>query len=106
MSRRPPSWGHSFGLKRAEALGGLLNVVFMVSVIVYIVIEAADRLESPQAVNGPVVMGVAAIGLLVNLGAAWVLHRGEQTLNVRGAMLHVMGDLLGSVAAPVAGGVI
>lgn len=106
MSRRPPSRRHSFGLKRAEVLGALLNVVFMIGVIVYIGIEAVDRLASPQAVNGPVVMGVAAIGLLVNLGAAWVLHRGEQTLNVRGAMLHVMGDLLGSVAALVAGAVI
>lgn len=106
MSRRPPSRRHSFGLKRAEVLGALLNVLFMIGVIVFIAIEALQRLATPQAVNGPLVMAVAAIGLAVNVGAAWVLHRGEQTLNVRGAMLHVMGDLLGSVAALVAGAVI
>ena len=49
---------------------------------------------------------VAGIGLLVNVGAAWALGRGEQNLNVRGAMLHVMSDLLGSVAALVSGAVI
>jgi len=106
MSRRPPSRRHSFGLKRAEVVGALLNVVFMMGVIAYIAIEAGERLASPEPVNGPVVMVVAVIGLLVNLGVAWVLHRGEQNLNVRGAMLHVMGDLLGSVAALVAGAVI
>jgi cobalt-zinc-cadmium efflux system protein len=106
MSRRPPSRRHSFGLKRAEVIGALVNVVFMMGVIVYIGIEAVERLAAPEPVNGPTVMVVAAVGLLVNLGAAWVLHRGEQTLNVRGAMLHVMGDLLGSIGALAAGAVI
>jgi cobalt-zinc-cadmium efflux system protein len=106
VSRRPPSLRHSYGLKRAESLGALLNIVFMLAVIVYIGVEAIRRLASPQPVDGQVVMLVAAIGLFVNLGAAWVLHRGEQNLNVRGAMLHVLGDLLGSVAALAAGAVI
>jgi len=106
MSRRPPSSRHSFGLKRAEVIGALLNIVLMIGVIVYIAIEAAKRLAAPPMVHGLTVMLVAAIGLLVNLGAAWVLHRGEQNLNVRGAMLHVMGDLLGSIAALAAGAVI
>jgi len=106
MSRRPPSRRHSFGLKRAEVVGALLNVMFMIGVIVYIGLEALDRLASPQPVNGPTVILVAVIGLLVNSGAAWVLHRGEPNLNVRGAMLHVVGDLLGSVAALIAGIVI
>jgi cobalt-zinc-cadmium efflux system protein len=106
MSRKPPSLRHSYGLKRAEVLGALLNVIFMLGVIVYIGIEALQRLASPEPVNGGAVMLVAGIGLLVNLGAAWVLHRGEQNLNVRGALLHVFGDLLGSVAALAAGAVI
>lgn len=106
MSRRPPSPRHSFGLKRAEVVGALLNIVFMLGVIVYIGLEAMDRLAAPETVNGSMVMVVAAIGLFVNLGVAWVLHRGEQNLNVRGAMLHVVGDVLGSLAALVAGAVI
>jgi len=106
MSRRPPSRWHSYGLKRAEALGALLNILLMLAVIVYIGIEAAHRLAAPQPVRGGMVMVVAGIGLLVNIGVAGLLHRGEQNLNVRGAMLHVLGDLLGSVAALAAGAVI
>lgn len=106
MSRKPPSLRHSYGLKRAEAVGALLNIFLMLGVIAYIWIEAVERLASPQPVKGGAVIAVAAIGLLVNLGAAGILHRGEQNLNVRGAALHVMGDLLGSLAALVAGAVI
>jgi cobalt-zinc-cadmium efflux system protein len=106
ISRKPPSARHSYGLKRAEVVGALLNVVFMLGVVIYIGIEAVARLATPEPVEGSVVMLVAVIGLAVNLGAAWVLHRSEPNLNVQGAMLHVMGDLLGSVAAIVAGGVI
>lgn len=106
MSRRPPSLRHSYGLKRAEAVGALLNIVLMLGVIAYIGIEAVQRLTAPQPVKGGAVMLVAAIGLFVNVGVARVLNRGEQNLNVRGAMLHVMGDLLGSVAALTAGTVI
>lgn len=106
MSRKPPSLVHSYGLRRAEVLGALLNIAFMVGVIVYIGIEAVDRWQAPQAVRGGTVMVVAFLGLLVNIAVARVLHGGEQNLNVRGALLHVMGDLLGSVAALVAGAVI
>lgn len=106
ISRTPPSASHSYGLRRAEVVGALLNVLFMLGVVAYIGIEALWRLSSPEPVNGPAVVGVATLGLAVNLGAAWVLHHSEQSLNVRGAMLHVLGDLLGSVAAIVAGSVI
>lgn len=106
MSRKPPSLVHSYGLKRAEVLGALLNVAFMVGVIVYIGIEAMERWKTPQAVRGGTVMVVAFLGLLVNVAVARILHGGEQSLNVRGAFLHVMGDLLGSVAALAAGAVI
>ncbi len=106
MSRRPPTLRHSYGLKRAEALGALVNVGFMLVVIAGIGYEAVRRLAAPEPVNGRIVMLVAGIGLVVNLAAAWVLHRGEQNLNVKGAMLHVFGDLLGSVAALAAGAVV
>ncbi|MDX1570933.1 MAG: cation diffusion facilitator family transporter [Xanthomonadales bacterium] len=106
LSTRPPSARHSYGLKRAEVLGALFNAVFMVGLVVAIVFAAVGRLQDPTPVKGVAVMVVAAIGLVVNLVVAWVLHRGEQTLNVRGALLHVIGDLLGSVGALAAGIVI
>jgi cobalt-zinc-cadmium efflux system protein len=106
LSRKPPSERHSYGLQRAEALGALLNVTFMLAIVATILYEAVERLRAPLPVNGPTVVIVAAIGLLINLSAAWLLHQGEQNLNVKGALLHVIGDLLGSVAALVAGLVI
>ena len=70
------------------------------------VYEAIRRMADTPAVAGGMVLAIGGLGLLVNIVVAWVLMRGEQTINVRGALLHVMGDLLGSVAALVAGAVI
>jgi len=69
-------------------------------------IEAVRRLLAPTPVAGGMVVGIALAGLAVNLVAAWVLSRASGSLNTRGALLHVLGDLLGSLAAVVAGGVI
>ncbi len=66
----------------------------------------AGRCLDPAAVNGEAVTLVAALGLGLNIGVAWLLMHGEQTMNTRGALLHVLGDLLGSVAALVSGAVI
>jgi cobalt-zinc-cadmium efflux system protein len=106
LAKRPPSHRHSYGLVRAEIVAALINSLFMIVVVIGITLAAIDRLQQPRDVSGGTVMAVAFIGLLVNLAVAWVLHHGEQTLNTRAAMLHVMGDLLGSVAALVAGIVI
>ncbi|QIL89783.1 cation diffusion facilitator family transporter [Microbulbifer harenosus] len=106
LARKPASREMSFGWGRAEVLAALVNAVLMLVIVIGISIAAFDRLRAPQPVQGGMVMLIAAIGLLVNIAVAWVLHRGEQTLNIRGALLHVMGDLLGSVAALVAGAVI
>lgn len=106
LARRPPSLLHSYGLVRAEALAALFNSVLMLVLIVFIVLEAFERIDSPRDIAGSTVIGVAVIGLLINLAVAWVLHRGEQTLNSRAALLHVLGDALGSVAAIIAGIVI
>lgn len=103
ISRRPPSRRHSFGLQRAEVIGALSNGVLMLAVVAWIAYEAVDRLQQPQPVASWGVIAVAAVGLVVNLVVMRVLHSGEQTLNTRGALLHVMGDLLGSVAALAAG---
>lgn len=106
LSQAPPSRRHTFGLQRAEVMGALLNALFMLGVVAWIAYEAVKRLIHPVAVNGPVVMAIAAVGLAINLLVLRVLHGGEQTLNTRGAILHVMGDLLGSIAALASGVII
>ena len=106
LAKRPPSRRHTYGLGRVETLAALLNVVFMIVVIVILSVAAIHRVLQPTAVNGEAVTAVAIVGLLINVGVAWLLMHGEQTMNTRGALLHVLGDLLGSVAALVAGAVI
>lgn len=106
LAQKPADRELSFGWGRAEVLAAVVNALFMLLIIIAIGVAAIDRLRAPQPVQGGIVMVIAAIGLVVNLAVAWVLHRGEQTLNIRGALLHVMGDLLGSVAALMAGAVI
>lgn len=106
IARRPASSRHSYGLRRFETLAGMLNGLFMLVVVAAIVWHAIDRLADPQPVEGVTVTTVAAIGLVINLIVAWLLSQGEHDLNTRGALLHVFGDLLGSVAALVSGVVI
>ena len=106
VAKRPPSARHSYGLGRAEVIAALVNSIFMLAVVPAIVVAAIQRLQTPHPVAGGVVIGVAALGLLVNIIVAWRLSHGEKTLNTRAALLHVLGDLLGSVAALIAGVVI
>lgn len=106
LARRPPSRWHTYGLVRAEVIAALFNSLLMLAVVTGIVIEAIDRLQQPRPVPGMAVMVVAAIGLGVNMLVLTALSHGEQDLNTRGAVLHVLGDLLGSVAALMAGAVI
>ncbi|MHB1053186.1 MAG: cation diffusion facilitator family transporter [Thiobacillus sp.] len=106
LARRPPSARHSYGLVRAEVMAALFNSLLMLVLIGYIVHEAIDRFGAPRDIKGSAVIGVAFIGLIINLVVAWVLSRGEHTLNSRAALLHVLGDALGSVAAITAGIVI
>jgi len=106
LARRPPSELHSYGFGRAEVVAALINALFMLGIVTVIALEAIKRLQEPQPVAGLTVMVVAGLGLLINMGVALVLLKGESTLNVRAALLHVIGDLLGSVAALVAGAVI
>ena len=99
----PPSPRHSFGMVRVQLIAALVNAVFMLAVVGVLVVEAVNRLISPVEVRGEAVTLVAVAGLLLNLAVAWMLSRGERDLNVRAALLHVVGDLLGSVAAIVSG---
>ena len=106
LARRPPSLSHSYGFVRAEVLAALFNGVLMLALIGFIVHEAFQRLGAPRDVAAGAVVGVGLLGLGVNLLVAWVLSRGEATLNSRAALLHVIGDALGSVAAIASGIVI
>jgi cobalt-zinc-cadmium efflux system protein len=106
LAGHPPTRRHTYGLGRVETLAALFNVLFMVLVVVGISVAAIHRFLEPAKINGEVVTVVAVVGLLINVGVAWLLVHGEQTMNTRGALLHVLGDLLGSMAALVAGAVI
>ena len=106
LSRRPPGVRHSYGLARAEVIGATVNGLLMIAIIVVLVVEAVERLLDPRPVMAIPVMAIAALGLVVNAGVAFILSRGHRTLNVRGALVHVIGDLLSSIAALIAGAVI
>lgn len=106
IATKPPSHKHSFGLGRAEVVSALLTSLFMLGISIAIIVEAVHRLHEHVPINSLPIIIVASLGLLVNIIVAWMLIRSEQTLNIRAALLHVVGDLLGSIAALVAGAVI
>lgn len=105
LAQRPPSRRASYGYARAEVLAAFINALIMLAVVVGIAVEATRRLLSPAPVAGGIVITIAALGLAVNVLSAWLLSRGR-SLNARAAMVHVLSDLAGSVAALVAGAVI
>ena len=107
LALHPPSAERTFGYVRMEILAALLNGATLLFVSGWIVWEAWGRLRAPQEVDGPLMMAVAGVGLIVNLVGAGLLHtHADENLNVRGAYLHVLGDLLGSVGAIGAGALI
>jgi cobalt-zinc-cadmium efflux system protein len=105
MAMRPPSERASYGYARAEVLGAFINSLLMLGIVAWIAIEAVRRLLAPGPVAGGTVMVIAAVGLGINMICAWLLMK-SSSLNARAALVHVMGDMLGSVAAIVAGGVV
>jgi len=106
IAKRPPSSRHSFGFVRAEALAAFVNCLAMLALVAWIVYEAVQRLTHPEPVQGGVVLVVAALGACINIAVAWVLSRDSDSINTRAALVNVMGDLLGSVAAIAAGAII
>ncbi len=113
ISQRPPTKKLTYGLLRAEVIVALVNSVAMLIVVASIVYEAINRFSAPAQVKGGAVIWIALIGLVINILVARHLHHqshenshGNGNMNSRAALLHVLGDLLGSVAALVAGAVI
>jgi cobalt-zinc-cadmium efflux system protein len=106
IAAKPASQKHSYGLMRAEIIVAFVNCLVMLAVVGAIVFEAIERLQTPQQVHSLEVMVIAFVGLLVNLLVARQLHQHQDNVNHKAALLHVLGDMLGSVAALAAGAVI
>jgi cobalt-zinc-cadmium efflux system protein len=107
LGSRPATPERSFGYRRAEILAALANGVALVAVAIWIVVEALQRLRDPLEPSGAWVLAVGVAGLALNLGAARLLHRrGSQSLNVQGALRHVLADALGSIGVILAGAIV
>ncbi len=104
FAARPATARKTYGFQRVEILAALVNGVTLVLISLVIFYEAYERLFSPPLVKSGPMLAVACAGLVINLLCASALHGSHSTnLNVRGALLHVIGDALGSVGAIVAG---
>jgi cation diffusion facilitator family transporter len=104
IGKKGASLRNTFGYRRAEILAALLNVVILTGASAVIVFEALQRFRHPETVFGGVVMGIAAVGVAGNGFSAWLLHQDARgSLNIRGAFLHMIGDMLTSVAVMVNG---
>ena len=107
VSKRPADARLTYGYQRFQILAAFVNGLSLLLIVGWILYEAFSRFVSPQEVLGKTMLVVAVAGLVVNIVAFIVLHGGDkENLNIRGAALHVAGDLLGSVAAIVAAVVI
>ena len=103
VARRPTDAQRSYGYHRFPVLAAYVNAVTLLLIVAWVAVEAVGRISEPvEILEGPM-LAVAVVGLLVNLAAFRLLHGGKtDSLNVRGALVHVLGDLLGSIAAIVA----
>jgi cobalt-zinc-cadmium efflux system protein len=104
LARRPPTDRHTYGWRRATLLSPLANSMLIVGFSGALCWEAIRRFGAPPRIPGVPVMVVAAIGIVVNLGAAWLVRDGhDHDLNRRGAFLHLVADAAVSLAAVLAG---
>jgi cobalt-zinc-cadmium efflux system protein len=110
MAKKPNVARHKSGVSYAELSVSIINALTMLAVIVFVVVEAIARFKQPHQVQGLGLTVIATLGLIVNIIVAKQLHHQAihhtETLNNRAAFLHVIGDLLGSLAAVAAGVVI
>lgn len=103
IGRRPADWKRTYGFDRFSILAAFVNGLSLFAIAAWIIYEAIKRLRDPHAIEGGLMLGIAVVGLIINIVAFYILTRGEkENLNIRAAALHVAGDLLGSVAAIVA----
>jgi cobalt-zinc-cadmium efflux system protein len=100
---RPATDVMSYGHHRWQVLAAFVNGLALLLLSAWIVIEAAHRLIMPAVIQSQTMMAVAGLGIVANLGSYFVLSRGERTLNMRSALLHVAADVLGNIGALLAG---
>jgi len=104
VADRPPSAERTFGYRRAEVLAAMLNALSLWLIAAWVIFEAYHRLQDVPEIEGGLMLVVGVLGLLVNVAAAWVLHRSSKhSMNVEGALRHVMADLMGSVGVVISG---
>jgi len=104
ISTRGPDRKKTFGYRRAQIIGALINLITLVVVGIYLIKESIERYFNPQPIQGSVMLAVAVIGLIANLATAALLHRQSQkNINIRSAFLHIMGDAFSSVGVVIAG---
>lgn len=102
MGEKVASYSKTYGYKRFEILAAVLNGVTLIVIALFICYEAIERFANPPAVATTGMLIISTIGLFINILVAWIMMRGSDTkdnLNMRGAFLHVLSDMLGSVGA-------
>ncbi|MEB2282774.1 cation diffusion facilitator family transporter [Lysinibacillus xylanilyticus] len=105
VGEKAASYSKTYGYKRFEILAAVLNGVTLILIALFIFYEAIERFANPPEVATTGMLVISTIGLLINILVAWIMMRGSDTkdnLNMRGAYLHVLSDMLGSVGAIVA----
>lgn len=107
LARRGAGPRHTYGFRRMPVLVAFANGLTLFFIVGWIVVEAGRRLQEPHVVLAGPMLAVAVAGLVVNIVVFAILHGADRgNLNIRGAMLHVLGDMLGSLAAILAAGII
>ncbi|TRZ40616.1 cation transporter [Niallia circulans] len=105
LGEKAASFNNTYGFKRFEIIAAMINGVTLIVISLYIIYEAIGRFANPPEVATTGMLIISIIGLLVNVIVAWIMLRGgdtEHNLNMRGAFLHVISDMLGSVGAIIA----
>jgi len=104
IAKRPPNNKLSYGYHRAEIIAALTSGFSTWALSIWLIYEAIHRLIHPEPVEGKMVLIVACVGFLANLGMMFILHKKQkESLNVRGAYIHIFGDLIGSLGVVIAG---
>jgi cobalt-zinc-cadmium efflux system protein len=103
IARRGANERYTYGFSKVEIAAALINLALIVFIIVEIAVKTVDRVGATVEIDGLGVLSIAFVGLVINIGVFWLLHHGTENFNTRAAKMHVMGDILGSVAAIVSG---
>src|SRR6478735_2685371 len=107
LAARPATAARTFGLQRLEVLAALANACLLIAVAVWVLVRAIDRWSHPEDISTGLMLGVAVVGAVANAIGLLILRGGkDESLNLRGAYLEVLGDLVGSVAVVIAAVVI